>query len=285
MYGLLTRKEDMKGNPAYLVIPAAGLGTRMRDVHPGLPKEMLPVGKKPAIQYAVEEAFTAGIENIVIIINREKEIVRRYFEDSVFRKTLFPLAAREVDVIQKRCSITFLYQKKPLGESDAIGLAEHLVGNNSLAVMYPDNIYFPSPGILKILTPVFNCYSKDVAALMEVTEENACCISNSGRVDITHVENNIYRIDQFLPKTAGNFTLRFLKELRSCGISISGPHLFEYIKNLKHSIQEREFTDLPVKSAILEDKGMLGYKIPGTVFDTGNPKGYELCLNYVSNFR
>jgi UTP--glucose-1-phosphate uridylyltransferase len=66
----------MKKN-IFLIIPAAGLGTRMRQVTPDLPKELLPVGHKPAIQYTVEEGFSANIKNIIIIISRQKEIIRQ----------------------------------------------------------------------------------------------------------------------------------------------------------------------------------------------------------------
>ena len=71
---MITDSEE----PEYLIIPAAGRGTRMIEINPDLPKEMLPIGNKPAIQYAVEEGITAGIRNIIIVINRHKEIIRRY---------------------------------------------------------------------------------------------------------------------------------------------------------------------------------------------------------------
>ncbi len=261
----------MEDEPRYLIIPAAGLGTRMRAVNPDVPKEMLPVGNKPAVQYAVEEGLSAGIKNIVIIINRQKEIIRQYFEDRKFRQKIFPLAN----------PITFLYQKEPLGESDAINLTRDTVGNHSIAVIYPDNIYLPAPGALKILKTVFQQYRTDVTALMEVTKENASGISNSGRVDIKPVEDTVFRIERFHPKGKGNFVPRFRGELRTCGILISGPHLFAYIKRVKDTIKEREFTDGPVRILMLKEKRLLGCRLPGTVFDIGNPRGYELCLNHI----
>ncbi len=269
--------------PHYLVIPAAGIGTRMRSVNPDLPKEMLPVGHKPAIQYAVKEGLSANIKNIIIIINRQKEIIRKYFEDSKFRQDIFPLAIEEIEKINRECSITFLYQKEPLGESDAISLAMDVVGNHSLAIIYPDNIYFPAPGALKLLKSIFKQYRTDVTALMEVTEENASKISNSGKVDLKPVEDAIFHIKRFHPKGEGYFVPRFNGELRTCGIMISGPHLFEYIKRARTTIKEGEFTDGPVRTLILKEKGLLGCRLPGTVFDIGNPGGYKLCLTYIKN--
>jgi len=277
----------MQDEPSYLVIPAAGLGTRMRAIRPDVPKEMLPLGNKPAIQYTVAEGLSAGIKNVVIIINRQKEIIRKYFEDRKFSSDMFPLAVEEIEELKRECSITFLYQKESLGESDAISLARDVVNNHSAAIIYPDNIYFPAQngslaqGALKMLKHVFRQYKKDVSALMQVTEKNAPGISNSGRADLLHLRDNVFRIMGFHPKGESHFVLRFREELRTCGLSITGPHLFEYIKRAKRINKEKEFTDVPVKSFILKEKGLLGCRLPGTVFDIGNPKGYVLCLEYI----
>lgn len=271
----------MEDEPRYLVIPAAGLGTRMRAVNVDVPKEMLPVGHKPAIQYAVIEGLSAGIKNIVIIISEEKDIIRQYFEDKKFRQNMFPLATEEMEEINRKCSLNFLYQKEPLGESDAISLASTVVGNHSVAIIYPDNIHLPAPGALKILKAVFRQYRTDVTALMEVTEENAPGISNSGRVDLIHLKGTLFRIKRSHAKGEGYFVPRVKGELRTCGISISGPHIFEYIKRLRETIKEKEFTDVPVRTVILKEKGLLGCRLLGNVFDIGNPRGYELCLTHI----
>jgi UTP--glucose-1-phosphate uridylyltransferase len=128
----------------------------------------------------------------------------------------------------------------------------------------------------------FNKFNKDVVALTEVTRENARGIGNSGRVDVMRLENDIYKIERFYSKSTGHFTARFHHELRACGIFIAGPHLFDYIRRLRPPVQDAEFTDVPVRNAILEERGCLGYRTPGTVFDIGIPPGYELCLKNIS---
>jgi len=259
----------MNHAPEYLIIPAAGLGTRMREVNPDLPKEMLPIAHKPAIQYALEEGVSIGIKNIIVVINREKEVLRQYLEDRYRGSTSI--------------SVTFIYQEKPLGESDAIGLAKDMVGNHAVAVMYPDNLYLPAPGALKTLLPVYNKYKKDVVALSQVRPDIALTISNAGRVDITSMNDGLFNIDKFIPKGNGHFIPRFNDELRACGIYISGPHLFDHIERTRSSVSTGEFTDYPVRISILKERGMVGYFLAGTVFDIGNPKGYELCLNYMKD--
>ena len=270
-----------ENEPKYLIIPAAGIGTRMKCVNPDLPKEMLPVGHKPAIQYAVEEGLSAGIKNIVIIISRQKEIIRQYFEKEKVRSSLFPCAADEMHEIRKNVSLHFLYQKEPLGESDAIGCAKDIAGGHPVAIIHPDDIYFRAPGAMKVLKSVYNQYKTDVIALVEVSAENVPGLSNSGRVDIRQISRNIFHIKKFIQKSKGLFTQRFKGELRACGMSISGPHIFEHIERLRSTIKEGEFTDFPVHTLALKEQGFLGCRLEGTFFDIGNPKGYELCLKHM----
>ena len=106
----------MGEEPRFLVIPAAGLGTRMRSVELDIPKELLLLGNKPAVQYTVEEGLSAEIKKIIIIINKQKEIIRRYFEDRETSQKMYPAAADDLDEIRRECSFTFLYQKEPKGE-------------------------------------------------------------------------------------------------------------------------------------------------------------------------
>lgn len=268
--------------PGFLVIPAAGLGVRMRKVNPDVPKEMLPVGQKPAIQYAVVEGLSAGIENIVIIINRRKEIIRRFFEDRKFRASTYPRAVQEMDEVDRMCSIHFLYQEQPTGEWDAVNLSRSRVGNSSLAIFFPDNIYLPAPGALAVLKASFEHYDKDVVALIRVHEESAKALGNSGRVNLSSLSGDVFRIERFYPKGEGVFVPRYLEELRCCGISVFGPHLFDYIERARALVNEGdEFTDVSVRSLILQEREMLGCCLPGTLFDIGNPAGYSYCLSYI----
>ena len=112
------KKVHEKNEPRYLIIPAAGLGTRMRNVDPDLPKEMLLIGNKPAIQYAVEEGLSAGIKNIIIIISRQKDIIRQYFSYKTglnYGGSTSIVGEDSLDTLRRKCSFTFLYQEEPLG--------------------------------------------------------------------------------------------------------------------------------------------------------------------------
>ena len=242
--------------PHFLIIPAAGKGTRMKPVNPHLPKELLPIGSKAAIEYALEEGLDAGIEHFIIILSRDKETIRSHLSTSAL-------------------SITYLYQQRPLGESDAISVAESVVGNHPLAIIYPDNLYLPAPGALKLLTETFHRHSLDVIGLSAVTRENAPKISNSGRVDLSQETENLYRIKRFVPKGQGHFKPRFTRELRACGMMVTGAHIFDAIGRTRPTVSSGEFTDEPVRSLLLKEKGLLGYRLPGTVFDIGNQQAMQ----------
>ncbi len=280
---VLGKCRHMKHNTSYsLLIPAGGLGLRMKPVRPDIPKEMLPVGIKPAIQYAVAEGFAAGIRDIVIVINSQKDIIRRYFEDFSFRKQLFPAAAEEVNAILRSCRLSFLYQREPLGESDAIGLAANVAHGKVPAIFYPDNIYLPAPGALSSLITIASRHGTNVIALCEV-REGCAGTGNSGRVDIVPLGGNLFRIEKFHTKAPGLFVPRYPKELRATGIAVYGPYLFSYIERAKKHLREGEFTDEPVRELLLREKGILGLRLSGNVFDIGNPDGYQRCQSFIDS--
>jgi len=100
-------------------------------------------------------------------------------------------------------------------------------------------------------------------------------------VDISSLNNALFNINKFIPKSDGHFIPRYKDELRACGIYVSGPHMFDHIEMTRSTVSKGEFTDYPVRASMLHERGMLGCLLAGTVFDIGNPKGYELCLQYV----
>ncbi len=252
----------MVAEPRVLVIPAGGLGTRLKPVNPDLPKEMLPVGPKPAIQYAVEEGMDAGMERIVVVISPSKNIIRDHLS-----RLGYP--------------VTYLYQERPRGEMDAIALAEPVVGDRALAILYPDNLHLPAPGALKQLTGAFEQQGRDVMGLQFVTHENAAFVGNSGRVNVTRLADGTYRIKRFYPKGPGRFRRRFPLELRSCGMMVCGRHFFSTLRRARQWVDQGEFTDEPVRRLILEERGWSGVPLIGKVYDIGNPEGYRLCLKHV----
>src|ERR1700749_4311157 len=136
------------------VFPVAGMGTRFLPATKAIPKEMLPVVDKPVIQYAVEEAREAGIEQFVFITGRGKHVIADHFDHAYELEAL--LSAREktaelnslLESLPQTGSVGFIRQQQPLGLGHAVWCARHFVGNEPFAVLLPDDLMVGKPGAL-----------------------------------------------------------------------------------------------------------------------------------------
>lgn len=152
------------------VIPVAGLGTRFLPATKAVPKEMLTVVDKPVIQYAVEEAFEAGIEHVVLVTGRNKHVIEDHFDHQFeleatleARGKTEPLEALLAD-IPEAGRISFTRQQKPLGLGHAVWCARDIVGDEPFAILLPDMVI---PGCLSQLMTVYNDKGGNVIALEE----------------------------------------------------------------------------------------------------------------------
>ena len=258
-----------------VLIPAAGLGTRMRAVARGLPKELLPVDGKPAIAWALAEAAHAGAKLAVIIVRPGKEAVRR--------------AVESMKSFPRSMAVEFVDQENLLGECDALSAAAHLAGTGGFGVVYPDNIYLGRggnkgrPGAVRLLGEFMDAWGPNLVALSRTTEQSAEGTGDSGRVEVEPLARGVYDVRAFLPKGGGAFRQRFAGELRTCGIYLAGPEYFRFIEETRAQGPDwgpgNELTDGKVRRLMLErGVSFRGIALPGRVFDIGNPRGYALCL-------
>ena len=144
------------------VLPVAGMGTRFLPATKAVPKEMLPVVDKPVVQYAVEEAREAGIEQFIFVTGRGKAIIEDHFDHAYELERL--LSAREktaelnglLEGLPVTGAVSFTRQQKPLGLGHAVWSARHLVGNEPFAVLLPDDLMVGTPGGLAQMMNVYN---------------------------------------------------------------------------------------------------------------------------------
>lgn len=144
------------------VFPVAGMGTRFLPATKAIPKEMLPVVDKPVIQYAVEEARDAGIEQFVFITGRGKHVIADHFDHAYELESL--LEARDkttelnslLEMLPKTGSVGMIRQQKPLGLGHAVWCARHFVGNEPFAVLLPDDLMVGKPGALAQMIASYN---------------------------------------------------------------------------------------------------------------------------------
>src|ERR1700760_5135282 len=144
------------------VFPVAGLGTRFLPATKAVPKEMLPVVDKPVVQYAVEEAREAGIEQFIFVTGRGKHVIEDHFDHAYELESL--LSARDktdeldslLESLPKTGSVSFTRQQKPLGLGHAVWCARHLIGDEPFAVLLPDDLLIGTPGALSQMMAAYN---------------------------------------------------------------------------------------------------------------------------------
>ncbi len=183
------------------IIPAGGLGTRWLPITKSIPKELIPINLKPMIQYAVEEAVSSGIKEILIVIRKDKEIIIDYFKGKADKKIINRKEIKNLKKITENCKISFTYQKNPTGLMDAISCGEAFVKNRPFAVLLPDNIMISRVPCLKQLLSNFS--EKEPYSYIVLKEFTSG--KDSGEVDIGGVESeliskNIYRINHIKRK-------------------------------------------------------------------------------------
>lgn len=156
------------------VFPVAGMGTRFLPATKAIPKEMLPVVDKPVIQYAVEEAREAGIEQFVFITGRGKHVIADHFDHAYELEAL--LTQREktselnslLEMLPKTGSVGMIRQQQPLGLGHAVWCARHFVGNEPFAVLLPDDLMVGKPGAL---SQMITSYSQVGGGVIVAAEE------------------------------------------------------------------------------------------------------------------
>src|SRR5689334_25193942 len=144
------------------VFPVAGMGTRFLPATKAIPKEMLPVVDKPVIQYAVEEARDAGIEQFVFITGRGKHVIADHFDHAYELESLLEERAKTaelnslLEMLPKTGSVGMIRQQQPLGLGHAVWCARHFVGNEPFAVLLPDDLMVGKPGALSQMISSYN---------------------------------------------------------------------------------------------------------------------------------
>ncbi|TCP94089.1 UDP-glucose pyrophosphorylase [Sphingomonas sp. PP-CE-1A-559] len=171
------------------VFPVAGLGTRFLPATKAMPKEMLTVVDKPLIQYAVEEALEAGIEQIIFVTGRGKGALEDHFDISYELEDTMRSRGKSLDAISnirmKPGSPVYVRQQEPLGLGHAVWCAREIVGDEPFAVLLPDELMVGQPGFMKQMVEAYNQVGGNVIGALEVpdSETDKYGIISPGAID------------------------------------------------------------------------------------------------------
>ncbi|MBK90692.1 MAG: UTP--glucose-1-phosphate uridylyltransferase [Chloroflexi bacterium] len=254
----------------WAVIPCAGLGTRLMPITKSVPKSMLPVGNYPIIHFAVKEAISIGIENILIIIGDGMDSVRSYFTESTKNKSI-PSNDENIDIEEmiKSSDIRFLLQEKPLGTGHAIKLTKRIIGDNSFAVILPDDLIFSKPNSIAQLQSIYEKYGGHVIGLNKLKKAE---IESKGIVQFDE-EADRYKIKSLVEKPK-------LSEAPT-NIGVLGRYILHY--SIFDEIIDNEQGETGLTDAIagaLRNSEVSGKILDGYHFDTGNPNGLVKASNF-----
>jgi len=242
------------------VIPAAGIGTRFLPITKSMPKEMIPVVHKPVIHYVVEEAYSSGIQDILIITGRGKRAIEDYFD--LDKNTYNNEFLNRLDEMLSRLNIYYIRQKGVRGLGDAIGHAEAFVGGEPFAVLLGDTITIPP--CTKALNSMYGKYGKSVIAVEKVPRD---MIQNYGIVSTSDdIRKDAFVIDDLIEKPSPE---NAPSDLAILGSYLLTPEIFDCIRAVTPDMKgEVQLTD--ALRILAGKETVLGHIFNGRRYDIGN---------------
>ena len=255
------------------VFPVGGLGTRFLPATKALPKEMLPIVDKPLIQYAVEEASAAGIEEFIFVTGRGKIAIEDHFDHSYELESL--LSSREkIDELNALRSIipvpgNFAYtrQQEPRGLGHAVWCARRLVGDEPFAVVLADDLILSDTPCLKQLTEAAKETGGNMVAVMDVPRKHS---SRYGILDVASDNGILAEIKGLVEKPNPE---KAPSTLSVVGRYILTPDVFDHLERMEQGAgDEIQLTDAMAK--MVGDRPFHGLRFHGTRFDCGDKLGF-----------
>ena len=254
------------------VIPAAGLGTRVLPATKSMPKEMLTIVDKPAIQYIVEEAVNSGITDILIITNRGKGVIEDHFDRSPELEERL-LASGKTDVyeqvvsISKLANIYFIRQKETKGLGHAVNCARSFVGNEPFAVLYGDDVIIGDDPACGQLIRAYEKYGKAVVGIKAVPAD---AISKYSSLKVEPLNDNVYSVTDMIEKPQSpDKVLSLFSILGRCVLT---PDIFDILdKTAPGAGGEIQLTD--AMKTLACTVGMTGVDFTGKRYDMGDKLG------------
>lgn len=254
------------------VIPAAGLGTRVLPATKVMPKEMLPIVDKPAIQYIVEEAVKSGIEDILIITNRGKGLIEDHFDRAPELESALSGKAGREDIldeiidISKLANIFFIRQKEIRGLGHAIYCAKDFIGDEPFAVLYGDDVILGENPVCAQLIQAYEAYGKGTVGVKEVSQSMIGLYSS---LKLNPLRDNYFCCTDMIekPKPGEEFSLYSI-----LGRCILPPEIFNILSETPPGAGgEIQLTD--AMRTLAQRETMTAVDFDGNRYDMGNKLG------------
>ncbi len=259
------------------VFPAAGWGTRFLPATKAQPKEMLPLVDKPIIQYAVEEAVAAGIEQVIIVTSSQKRAIEDHFDLSYELEHLLEEKGdiemlRQVRAISDLAQVAYVRQKEQLGLGHAVLMAKDLIGHEPFAVILPDDVVIGDRPCIGQLIHAYTQTHSSVVAVMEVPHEGTSrygVIASEPSVDpLDH--GRLHKVTRLVEKPAPEDAP---SNLAIIGRYVLTPKIFDKLEQTQRGAGgEIQLTD--ALEALMQEQAVYGYAFEGTRYDAGTTMGW-----------
>lgn len=256
------------------VIPAAGLGTRFLPFTKAVPKEMLPLLNKPAIQYIIEEGLASEINDFIIVTSRDKQAIVNHFDPNLELELLLK-ERNKVDLLEslkritRQTNFTYVRQSEPRGLGHAIWTARRTIGKEYFGIFLPDDIIISKNAALGQLIKVARQEKASVVAITEVPVEQ---VSSYGIIGIKkQITPNLFQVSQLVEKPDQ-------KDAPS-NLAIIGRYVLSHkIFSALEEIEADEHEELQLTDAISQmihnNEKVFAVKVQGMRYDIGNPIGW-----------
>jgi len=268
----------------HAIFPVAGLGTRFLPATKAMPKEMLPVVDKPLVQYAVEEAYAAGVREMIFVTSRHKRAIEDHFdrtfelEDALEKANKAELLAAVRAVKPDDMECVFVRQAQALGLGHAVLCGRQLVGDHPFAVLLPDDLMIGSPPVLAQMAEQFAARGASIVAVQEVPAEHT---RRYGIVGGRSVGERLVDIDRIVEKPAPDVAP---SRLGVAGRYVLTPRVFDEIAAQPRGVGgEIQLTD--GIAGLLRHEKVYAYRYDGRRYDCGSKEGFlqanvELALEH-----
>jgi UTP--glucose-1-phosphate uridylyltransferase len=257
----------------HAIFPVAGLGTRFLPATKALPKEMLPIVDKPLVQYAVEEAYAAGVREMIFVTGRHKRAIEDHFdftfelEDALEKAQRSELLAMVRAVKPDDMECVFVRQAKALGLGHAVLCARHLVGDRPFAVLLPDDLMIGTPPVLAQMARQFEERQASIVAVQEVPLEHT---RRYGIVAGAAADERLVEVTKIVEKPAPEVAP---SRLGVAGRYVLTPRVFDEIAGQARGVGgEIQLTD--GIAGLLRHEKVYAYRYAGKRYDCGSKEGF-----------
>ncbi|MEO0551101.1 MAG: UTP--glucose-1-phosphate uridylyltransferase GalU [Pseudomonadota bacterium] len=256
------------------VLPVAGFGSRVLPMTKSIPKELLPVVDRPALQYVVDEALQAGIEHIVFITGRNKGAIEDYFDMAYELETSLAKKSSKADILKQvqatrlpAGSSSFVRQQEPLGLGHAIWCAKDIIGNEPFAVLLPDVIVKAQKSCLAQMVEAYDKVGGNIIAVDPVPEER---VSSYGVITPVQRDGRLIEMSGMVEKPPRD---QAPSNLAITGRYILQGDIFDLLENQETGAGgEIQLTDSMAR--LMEMQKFYAYEFEGAPYDCGSKAGY-----------